>query len=301
MTVDMEKRGPSMSNKRMVVLFVAPTVVGLGLFLGARYIARGRISTTDWVAVAGGLAIAGVAFWASARRAAKRQSPETAPPLSMRTKVLLGVVMLISLSSFHDLFKDAAVGHRRRQRREQMRKKARIIRTGAGRRDATGWVPARSTDGRFSVQMPNLFNEMVTEMPRQGRTEPLTALSALFKDAKFMVVTLPCDDPEKTPAMRLQMVIARMKQIRGGQMKVLEQGLYADRYPRLIIECHVDATGADGLTQAIILDGQHYMLTVECPELTEELRTMAQRFFQSFEVLTLDPNTASDPNAPSTI
>ncbi len=182
-----------------------------------------------------------------------------------------------------------------------MRKKTRIIRTGAGQRDATGWVPARSRDGRFSVHMPDYFIEAVTEMSRTGRTEPLPVLSASFKEANFMVVTLPCKDPEKTPAMRMQKALARIKQTQGGQIKVLEEGLYADQYPRLIAEFHVDASGADGLMQIIIFDEQQYMLTVECPEVTEELRAMAQRFFQSFEILAADPNTAADPNAPGTI
>ncbi len=44
------------------------------------------------------------------------------------------------------------------------------------------------------------------------------------------------------------------------------------------------------------MEERGYMLTVETKELTDALRTAASRFFQSFEVLTPDPNTAMAPD-----
>jgi len=63
------------------------------------------------------------------------------------------------------------------------------------------------------------------------------------------------------------------------------------------MEGHVEANDSYGLVQVVLADDRGYMLTVEAAEMTDALRTGAERFFHSFEILPPAPNIAVDPNA----
>jgi len=292
-----------MSNKRMIMMFLPGTVAAIAAVLYSRYLQTGRISTGDVVAVLVTLGIVALVSGLTLRHVAKRQASGTAPrPMSRKASIgIAALAIFMLLHTFYPMYKKVRVGQSSRQANEDIRKNARVIRTNTGQRDVTGWVPARSTDGRFSVMMPNVFNEIVTQTARNGRTQELTALGTSCKGATFMVTTCPYEDPGKALAGRKQEALDRMKQTKGGQIKILEEGLYAERYPRLIAEAHVDANGADGLVQIVMADEGWYMVSVQGSELTEELRAMAQRFFQSFEITAPDPNAAVDPNASEAI
>jgi len=232
------------------------------------------------------------------RRTSHRQTAGGIPPSGKRKilSVIFVVSLLYCLVSVYGFFRRDFTGRERGKAEEGIRRTVRFVRFEAGERDATGWVAARPVDGQFAVMMPDLFNEFRGKIISQGQEEQFSSLISRFQDAKFTATVIPYEEPDKELAERRKDFLEKMKQTRGGQVQVAEDGLYAETYPRLIVEGHLKANDSNGLAQVILTEERGYMLTVEAQELTDALRTAASRFFQSFEILVPEPNTATAPS-----
>lgn len=287
-----------MSQKNATWLVVLGTLAGILFVLGMRFKIHGRLSSVDLVAVLAVVTSVLLAVWPTFRYMSRRQAAGVT--FSSRKQKILIVLLVIGslwgLLSISSFFRHDLAARDRRQAAEDIRKTVRFVRFKAGQRDATGWVAARSTDGQFAVMMPDLFNELRAKVVRHGQEEQFSSLIARSDEAKFTATVIPYEEPDKELAERRKDFLAEMEQTRGGQVTILEEGLYAETYPRFLVEGHVKANDSNGLGQVVLTEKRGYILTVEADELTDALHTAAMRFFQSLEILTPDPNAVVNPN-----
>jgi hypothetical protein len=82
-----------------------------------------------------------------------------------------------------------------------------------------------------------------------------------------------------------------MERLGSSRVKIIKEQLYDERYPLSVLE--VTTAKTEGLAQTILIDDGFYVLGVECPEITEQVRMDAKRFFDSFKIIA-EPNQASD-------
>lgn len=287
-----------MSRKHRALLTVLGTLTAMLGFLGLRFMANGHISRVDIVAVFMAVAVTFLVLWVTFRHTSHRQA--AGGTLSSRKRKILSAIfvvcLLYCLFSIYGFFHRDFTARERGKAEEGVRKTVRFVRFKAGERDATGWVTARPVDGQFAVMMPDLFNELRGKIISEGQEEQFSSLVCRFQDAKFAATVIPYEEPDKELAERRKDFLDKMEQTRGGQVRIAEDGLYAETYPRLIVEGHLKANDSNGLAQVVLAEERGYMLSVEAQELTDALRTSASRFFQSFEILTPDPNTATAPS-----
>ncbi len=94
--------------------------------------------------------------------------------------------------------------------------------------------------------MPNLFNEINIKVAGQE----FSSLTARFQDAKFTARAMPYKEPGRELAERRKDFLEEMEQTRGGHVRIAEDGLYGETYPRLIMEGHVKADDSDGMRRS---------------------------------------------------
>jgi len=164
----------------------------------------------------------------------------------------------------------------------------RTIRTEAGEPDATGWVPALSPLGGFSVSLPDRFNEAVVALKIKGRLTPVVVVGARMEDLKFVVLAARWRDGVKDLKARAKAAVKSLCQFTNPV--VSREELFDGRFP--LVEVEGDASGGRGLARIIATDDAVYGLAVEGPELTGSARAVAQRFFDSFTIVAPEPNEA---------
>jgi len=209
------------SKKRVTLLYVLAGVTGLALFLGVRYMATGRIARIDIIAILIAAIVAALVSWLALRHVRRQQTAgETSGGKKGKVwTVALMVAMLYSALSIYGMYDHDREARRNQQVKGDLRKNTRIVRLRAGERDATGWVPAQSTDGRFAVSMPNVFHETVTKTAYHDREEEFSSLGTRFQDAKFVATVIPYEDLNKEPAERQRNFLAKMERTRGGRSR----------------------------------------------------------------------------------
>jgi len=285
-----------MTKWNPLTILVPSAVVVTGLFLGMRYLQTGTLRPRDWIVITATLVFSVVLVWMSWRWTAARppSPPSGEAEKRRRWLVHIGVGVLVIGGTF-SILKDFAVGwnrHKARRQTTEAREKAkssvRMIRTSAGQADSTGWIPARSVVGGFYVHVPDHFNEATAMLPVDGRPTPMVMVATRTADLKFVAFSLPYSSGESDMAARARKAVRSLDQFKGAVM--CRERWFEDRFP--LIEMEVNTPHIKGLGRVILTDETLYSLMVESRELTDEARTTAQRFFDSFEIV---PSEQSEP------
>lgn len=296
-----------MTKRYLFALYAFGAVGGVGTFLGLCYLRTGHVKLQVWITVGVAVAISLLVVWVSCRRALARQTSGQSPPVEKRRTWLFrtGVGLLMLWMTFN-LVKDFAValnGYNDRKQtaqvREDMKSNLRVIRTSAGQADSTGWIPVCSVAGGFSVYVPSPFSEVTATTEIDGQPVPVVLVGTQTADLKFAALAIELHSGEQEMA-RAEHAIKSLRQFKNAIVR--NKRLFKDRFP--LMEMEVNAPQVKGLGQVIVTDKTHYILSVESRELTEEVRTTARRFFDSFEIIPSEPNEppqhdAANPLEPS--
>jgi len=273
-------------------LFVPAGVIALGLFLYTGYLQAGRLTWIDWLAVAGAAVVGSIVFVVSARTVAVREASGASASGTTRRQwwpwlVFIGLTIFATPRMVRDLHRGFQASRRRSamaEARAELAGSARVLRTAAGRPDATGYVPAHSEAGGFFVHMPNVFNEMSTTFHLHGQDVTAVGVSSVLAGMRFVVLAVDEGygkdvDAPKTICQRL---------LRVEDSELIEERLFDGRHPLFLIR--VKLRDSEGFVQTIFAERQTYVLMADGPQITDTLRETAKVFFNSFAILSSEPN-----------
>lgn len=288
-----------MATKKMPLkLFVPAAVSGIALFLFARHLRMGRLGLQDVIIAGTALAVGLFIFWISGRRTTARWASEQPSPMNRRRRWLLAVgIGALFLSATYSVFEEFRGAlkkwNERRQAavaREEAMNNLHVIRTLAGRPDSAGWVPVSSTAGGFFVYVPGRFNEVTSTVEMGGRETFVVVVGARKGELKLVVMAFKDIGGGQSLEARTQDAIRQLGQFKNAI--VCRRHLFADKFP--LIEMEMNTAKPKGLGHIVVTDTTVYGLSVEGPELTEDLRATAKRFFDSFAVMPSEPNELQD-------
>lgn len=287
-----------MARGQMPLKILVPAGLGgAGLFLYARHQQAGHLRVVDWIIAGSILALSLLVVLAPRMRTTEGwDDEEESPAFSGQRKLLLAVILMPLLlwvlyqatDGFQSLVKPTDEQTRESRALAQALRHPRTIRTEAGDPDETGWVPALSPLGGFSVSLPDRFNEAVVALKMEGRFTPVVVVGARMENHRFVVLAARRSDGAKDLKARAKAVVKSLCQFRNPV--VSREELFEGRFPW--IEVEGDASSGKGLARIIATDTAVYGLAVEGPELTDSVRAAAQRFFDSFTIVAPEPNEA---------
>jgi hypothetical protein len=264
---------------------------GAGAFLCLRQRQAGHLLPTDWLTAGMIFAVSALLVRAARPRPAggDDEDSETRPESIAQRKGLLwiGLVCLFLWILYGGA---GGLGEGWTKSKGWMRtvRGAHMIRTLAGQPDETGWVPARSEAGGFSVHVPDSFNEAVTVLKMSGRLTPVVIVGVKTGDLKYVALAAPWTGSGKDLKTRVKAAAKSLCQFEDSV--VLREDLFEGRFP--LIEIEGDVRAGRGLAKIIATDRAVYGLEVEGPELTDSARADAKRFFDSFAIVAPEPNEA---------
>jgi hypothetical protein len=153
---------------------------------------------------------------------------------------------------------------------------ATIHRVQAGEPGTDGWYAARSAEGRFSVRLPNKYNDFAIHSRDNGQVGTLHLLSSVTAQGCKFVALFTTDQ---------QGIIDRFK--KDLELSRSEKSLSVSTYKNHIaLESTVTARGSDGMgiavTRRILAPHGLFMMVVTCPiAQAEYAKGNARRFFDS--------------------
>ncbi|NLH40580.1 MAG: hypothetical protein GX448_01980 [Planctomycetes bacterium] len=276
-------------------IFVPAGLGGAGLFLYARHQQTGHLRVVDWV-IAGSIAGLSLLLVLSSwvRTTEGWDDEEELPAFSGQRKLLLAVILMpLALwglyqasDDFENLFKKPDERTLAARALAKALRYPRIVRTGAGEPDGTGWVPAGSSLGGFLVHVPDRFNEAIVALKVGGRLTPVVIVGSEMENLKFVALAARWGDDAKDLEARAKAAVKSLCQFEDSV--VAGEGLFEDKFPWIEVEGR--PSGARGLARVIATDTAIYGLAVEGPELTNPMRVAAGRFFDSFAITAPEPN-----------
>jgi hypothetical protein len=151
-------------------------------------------------------------------------------------------------------------------------------RSGAGQRDESGWMDAKSTEGKYSVRLPVVFNDFTMRDPSpQSIIDRLFVIGALSAEGiKFAVTrTLYRDPTDADPFFK--------KWKAGNVLRGKEESRKVSDYQGFE---SVDVTGSNETAlyrgKVILVKGDLFLLMIEAPLSQRELvEKLAPTFFSS--------------------
>jgi hypothetical protein len=267
-------------------------MVGLGgacLFLCLRLRQAGHLRITDWL-TAGGIFVLSVLLVRAARpRGSDWRDSETSEDETGHRRGLLWIILLpLLLWALYGGSDRLGLGGKKSQDRVKTLQTPRIMRTLAGQADETGWVPALSDAGGFSVRVPDLFNEAIATLKLNGRPTPVVIVGARAGELKFVVLAAKWTGGGKDLKARVKSAARSLSRFK--KPVASREESFGNGFPA--IEVEGDAPEAKGFAKIIATDTAVYGLEVEGPELTDEMREAARTFFDSFAIVAPEPNEA---------
>jgi hypothetical protein len=151
-----------------------------------------------------------------------------------------------------------------------------IHRVQAGEPGEDGWYSARSTGGRFSVKLPNKYNDVAIHSRENGLVGTLHMLSSVTGQGCKFAALFTTDH---------RRVIDRFK--RDLELSQTEKSLSVSKYKNHVaLESTTTARGSDGMgigmTRRILAPDGLFMMVVSCPiEQAEYAKGNARKFFDS--------------------
>ena len=287
-------------------MLVPAGVGGAGLFLYMRHQQTGSLRLVDWIIAGSILALSVLILCASWFRTTKawensedsadsEDSEDSRPMMGGQFRWLLAILLLplllwmvYSTDDFQDLLKKPDERMHAARALTEALKSPRTIRTLAGEPDETGWVPAHSAAGGFFVHVPDRFNEVIVALEMEGRPTPVVVVGARTEELKFVVLAARWTGGTKDLKARAKIAVKSLCHFQNPV--VLKEELFEGKFP--LIELEGDAATAKGLARIIATDKAVYGLAVEGPDLTDDVRTAAGRFFDSFAIVAAEPNEA---------
>jgi hypothetical protein len=287
-----------MATGQMPLKILVPAGVGgAGLFLYVRHQQTGHLRVVDWIIAGSILALSLLVVLAPRLRTTEGwDDEEESPAFSGQRKLFLAVILFPLLlwvlyqatDGFQSLGKSPDEQTRESRALTEALRHPRTIRTEAGEPDETGWVPALSPLGGFSVSLPDRFNEAVVALKLEGRFTPVVVVGARMENHRFVVLAARWSDGAKDLKVRAKAAAKSLCQFKNPV--VSREELFEGGFPW--IEVEGDASSGKGLARIIATDKAVYGLAVEGPELTVSMRAVAQRFFDSFTIVAPEPNEA---------
>ena len=164
----------------------------------------------------------------------------------------------------------------------EFRKKFHIIKEQAGEPDASGWIPAYSTNGGFFIYMPAPFDEI--ELPPteiDGEKKAYFGMVTNIKEIKVSAEFLKYQNGISDIETYKKTFIRKHKWSR--YFTRIEETFFDNKYPLLEIE--IKTPEFEHISQTIITHEGKYVLTVEYKKVNERNLALARRFFDSFKII----------------
>jgi hypothetical protein len=162
-----------------------------------------------------------------------------------------------------------------------------VHRQSAGTLDASGWTPAKSTEGAFSVKLPLLFNDFTT--PESNSTEPVKRTFVVGGDridgARFVAMRVEYREGAKAAKQYFESAKVTMQQTNNPtQAKSLVFG-GAPAWEATICQ----AISGCGSFRYVLAGETVFMLAVEYPlAKRDDLRGQISTFFKSLKYQPLE-------------
>jgi hypothetical protein len=157
----------------------------------------------------------------------------------------------------------------------------RMHRKQAGEPDATGWMSAQSTEGRFSVRMPIRFNDFtVVETNVNAPAERTHTVGARSSEGIALVATRIV---YRRGAAGAKEYFARLENGEGlaGKPQRLRKRQAAGRP---VVDFELGSADSVSYMRAVLLESEVMLLTVEAPRARDEdARLLVSPFFESLQ------------------
>jgi len=238
--------------------------------------------------MAGGIFVLSVLLVRAARpRSADWRDSETPESEAGQRRGFLWIILLpLLLWALYGGSGGFGLAGKKSQDRVRRLETPRMIQTLAGQADDSGWVPAASTAGGFSVRVPDLFNEAIATLKLNGRLTPVVIVGARTEELRFVVLAAKWTGGGKDLKARAKSAAKSLSQFKNPVAS--REELFEGKFPT--IEVEGGTPEIKGLARIIATDNAVYGLEVEGPELTDEVRETARRFFDSFAIVAPEPN-----------
>ncbi len=170
------------------------------------------------------------------------------------------------------------------QHKKELMKRITVIRTQAGAPDKSGNYPAASTHGGYAVIFPAPFSELEM-LPADNTKEQFTSyiMTSTFNDGKFTSIFMKYHGGAVDKTRRKDDAISRARTT-PQVASVTEKNIAGN--PALDIALTSPKQAA--LSRTIFADDGNFILSVEFAQGDEQVRLLAQKFFDSFRLLEPD-------------
>jgi hypothetical protein len=153
-------------------------------------------------------------------------------------------------------------------------------RTSAGERDQSGWCRAVSTDGGYSISLPNVFNDFTMTVVEEGGTTTTACVVAARTPERDVFSVVKFLNPPRSLRGKSYESLAEEFQQRGFTVKT--RGVALDGVQG--IEIQASSSRASGITRTFRTSTALYQISVEAfgPRGLEYIGDDARRFLESF-------------------
>lgn len=151
----------------------------------------------------------------------------------------------------------------------------------AGEPDATGWMLAESTEGRFSVRMPIRFNDFtVVETNANAPAERTHTVGARSSEGIALVATRIVYRKGAAGAKEYFARLERGEGLAGKPQRLRKRQAGG----RPVVDFETGSPAKVAYMRAVLLESEVMMLTVEAPRAhDEDARLLVPQFFESLQ------------------